>query len=124
MVKVSYAPVQELVVHEIIEVGKDDLLRERVTPAGTMPLYWCNGIMFSFSSLPMTDDIVKDYLKGRIHWLEIHFTRQEKYVPVLTLSEEEYKATMNIRVIDTSNSLLHRELSDWLRSSLKPSKNK
>ena len=74
MVKIEYSPATELVVHEVIKVDKDDLLRERVTPAGTMPLYWCDGILFSFSSLPMTDDVVKDYLKGRIHWLEVHFT--------------------------------------------------
>ncbi len=119
MVKINYAPIEELVIHEAVEVQKDDLLRERVTPAGTMPLYWCNGILFSFSSLPLTDEIVKDYLKGKVHWLEIHFTRENKYVPVLTLSDDEYKATMSIRVIDTSSSSLHMEVANWLRSRSK-----
>ena len=116
MVKITFSPITELIVHETIEVDKEDLLRERVTPAGTMPLYWCNGILFSFSSLPMTDEVVKDYLKGRIHWLEIHFSRAEEYVPVLTLNDEEYKATMSVRVIDTSKSQLHKELVKWLKS--------
>ncbi len=116
MVKITYAPLSELIVHETVEVEKEDLLRERVTPAGTMPLYWCNGILFSFSSLPMTDDIIKDYLKGKIHWLEVHFARENTYEAVLALSEEEYKTSMNVRVIDTSKSDLHKELTKWLKS--------
>lgn len=119
MAKITYAPIQELVIHEIVEIAKDDLMRERVTPAGTMPLYWCEGIIFSFSSLPMTDEITKDYLKGRIHWLEVHYTVMDKYVPVLALDEEEYKAKMNIRVIDTSFSAIHKEFAKWLKSNIK-----
>lgn len=119
MVKITYSPPQELIVHEAVEVARDDLLRERVTPAGTMPLYWCDGILFSFSSLPLTDDIVKDYLKGRIHWLEVHFSKEAEYAPILALNEEEYRATMNVRVIDTTRSSLHKELAKWLKSAIK-----
>ncbi len=122
MVKISYSPIEELVVHEVVEVQKDDLLRERITPSGNMPLYWCNGILFSFSSIPMTEEIVRDYLRGKIHWLEIHFTKEAKYTPVLTLSDEEYKATMSIRVIDTSKSKLHTELTKWLKTTITNSK--
>jgi len=119
MVKISFAPVKELVVHEVVEMKKEDLIRERITPAGNMPLYWCDGIIFSFSSLPMTDAIVNDYLSGKIHWLEVHFARMPKYTEVISLEAEEYKATMNVRVIDTSASLLHREFVAWLKSNIK-----
>ncbi len=118
MPKITYAPAEELIVHDIIEVTKDDLLRERVTPAGTIPLMWCNGILFSFSSLPMTDDVTKDYLKGKLHWLEVHFARMDRYIPVLPLSEEEYKASISVRIIDTSTSELHREFVKWLKSNV------
>ncbi len=119
MVKITFAPAQELVVHEIVQVGKDDLLRERVTPSGTMPLYWCDGILFSFSSLPMTDEVTSDYMKGKIHWLEVHFAPVNQYTPILTLNEEEYKGTMNIRVLDTSISNIHREFTKWLKVNIK-----
>ncbi len=118
MTKITYAPVQELIVHEIIHVSKDDLLRERVTPQGTMPLYWCDGILFSFSSLPMTDEVTSDYMKGKIHWLEVHFAQMETYSPILTLNEEEYKTAMNIRVLDTSISNIHTDFVKWLKSSI------
>lgn len=115
MAKIVFSPATELVVHEVVEMNKNDLLLERITPAGNMPLYWCNGMLFSFSSVPMTDDIVKEYLKGRIHWLEVHFTKLEKHVPILSFESDEYKSTMNVRVIDTSTSALHSEFVKWLK---------
>ena len=115
MTRITYAPIEELIVHEVLEVGKEDLLRSRVTPQGTMPLYWCNGVLFSFSSLPMSDDITRDYLKGKIHWVEVQYTLMDKYVPVLSLNEEEYRATMNVRIMDTSFSRLHKEFAEWLK---------
>ncbi len=106
-------------VHDVIAVGIDDLLRGRVTPAGTMPLYWCNGILFTFSSMPLTDEVVKDYMRGKLHWLEVQYANMPDYKPVLSLNEEEYKATINIRIIDTSKSKVHDELTRWLKSSVK-----
>jgi hypothetical protein len=119
LIRITFSPAQELVVHEVVAMEKDDLLRERITPSGNMPLYWCNGIVFGFSSVPMTEEIVKEYLKGRIHWLEVHFSRMDKHVPVITFESEEYKATMSVRVIDTSASLLHAEFVNWLKENVK-----
>ena len=119
MAKITYSPAEELIIHEVIAMSKDDLMRERVTPQGTMPLYWCDGILFSFSSLPMSDDITKDYPKGKIHWLEVHYTRMDEFTPVLSLDEEEYKTKMNIRIIDTTFSNIHKEFARWLKSSIK-----
>ncbi len=119
MVDIVYSPLKEIVVHEIVEISRDDLLRERITPAGNMPLYWCDSVLFSFSSLPMTRDVVKEYLSGRIHWAELHYTRMDKYMPVLELNDEHYSGPLKVRVIDTSNSALHKELIKWLRSAKK-----
>jgi hypothetical protein len=119
MTKITYAPMDELVIHEVIEMTKDDIMRERVTPQGTMPLYWCDGFLFSFSSLPMTDDVIKDYLRGRLHWLEVHYTRMDRFVPILSLDEEEYKAKMNIRIIDTTFSQIHKDFAKWLKANTK-----
>lgn len=116
MVKITFAPADELIVHEILKVEKDDLLRERITPQGTMPLCWCNGILFSFSSIPMTDDVTKEYLRGKIHWLEVHYTKVPTYTPIMTLNEEEYKGAMNIRILDTSISKLHQDFTKWLNT--------
>jgi hypothetical protein len=117
--KITFSPAKQLVVHEVVEMSRNDLLLERVTPAGNLPLYWCGGILFSFSSVPMTDDIVREYLDGTIHWLEVHFSRMEKHVPVITFESEEFKSTMSVKIIDTSTSPLHREFIKWLKDNIK-----
>ncbi len=116
MAKITFSPVEELVIHEAVEVTREDLFRERITPQGNLPLYWCDGILFSFSSLPLTDEVVRDYLKGKIHWAEVHFSKMEQYQPIIQLEAEEYKTTMSIRVINTGKSILHKELIKWLKS--------
>lgn len=105
-------------IHEAVRIDYDDLLRERVTPAGNLPLYWCSSILFSFSSVPMTREIVKDYLAGKIHWMEIHFTEMRDYKPVIELNDEHYGSALKIRVIDTSGSKLHTEVTKWLKEKM------
>jgi hypothetical protein len=119
MVKISYAPTEELVVHDLIEIPLDDMLRGRVTPAGIMPLYWCNGILFTSSSLPLTEDVTKEYLRGRIHWLEVQYARMPEYKPVLSLHDDEYKSTINVRVINTDVSNMHQAFVKWLKANTK-----
>ncbi len=117
MVKITFAPIKEVIVHEHIMVPMDDMLRGRITPAGAMPLYWCGGILFTFSSLPWTKDIVKDYLEGKIHWAEVQYTRMDRYSPVLELKDENYGGqAQKIRIIDTSASALHTDITKWLKS--------
>ncbi|MGC8687869.1 MAG: hypothetical protein ACP5RQ_00500 [Candidatus Micrarchaeia archaeon] len=114
MVSINFSPINEIVLHEVISTDKDELIKSRVTPAGNFPLYWCNGILFAFSSLPWTDEIVSDFLKGRAHWAEIRFTKLDKYQPLLELNEETYKTTIKISVINTSGSSTHQAVTNWL----------
>ncbi len=119
MVQITFSPINELVIHEIISIDYEDLIRERVTPAGNMPLYWCNGILFSFSSMPMSKSIIKDYMNGKIHWVEVHYTKKDTYEPILELDDEQFKTTLKIRVIDTTQSLLHLDFIKWLKNNQK-----
>jgi len=117
MVLINFSPIKELVVHEIVTIEYIDLLRERITPAGNMPLYWCEGILFSFLSMPMSKEITKDYLNGKIHWIEVHYTKKEDYEPILEWEDEQLKTTLKLRVIDTSKSLLHLDFIKWLKKN-------
>lgn len=117
MVDIIYDPITTLVVHDIGKIPLDDLLRERITPGVTMPLYWCGGILFSFASAPMSEEVVKDYMKGKIHWMEIHFTDMKDYKPVLELNDEHYNGKMTVRVIDTTGSQLHKDFIVWLKAN-------
>lgn len=119
MVRISFSPINELVVHEVIKVDIDDLLRERITPSGTMPVYWCDGFVFSFSSVPMNRRVLDDYLNGKIHWMEVHYADMKDYKEVLELNDEHYNGSMKVRVIDTSKSALHSDFAKWLKESIK-----
>lgn len=117
MVKVNYSPIKELVVHEAVELDMEDLMRERITPQGSMPLYWCAGIVFSFSSIPMTNTMSKEYLEGKVHWAEAHYATMKTYAPIVELRDEQYGGPQRIRVIDTSKfSTLHTEFVKWLKT--------
>jgi hypothetical protein len=120
LVKINYNPIKELVIHEAVELTMDDLMRERITPQGNMPLYWCNGIVFSFSSMPMSDEMVKDYMEGKIHWMEAHYTKMDNHQPVVELRDEQYGGAQKIRVIDTTAfSTLHKDFVEWLKTRKK-----
>ncbi len=116
MTKITFAPIEELVVHDTFEMDRDDLYRERITPGGNLPLFWCDGILYSFSPLPLSDEMVKEYLKGRIHWGEVHYAKMQDYQPIVSLEAEEYKSTMNIRVLSTGRSQLHKDFIKWLKT--------
>ena len=104
-IKISYSPINEIVVHEIVPMEYGDLLLERITPNGNMPLYWCDGVLFSFTSMPLTRDVIRDYMEGRIHWMEVHFSTMEKYQPIIEYYDNDYKATQKIRVFEMQRCL-------------------
>ncbi len=117
MLKVTFTPIKELTIHEVLKVDFEDLLRERITPAGSAPLYWCNGILFNFASLPFSKAVIEDYMEGKIHWAEVHYTEFAKYAPVLELNDEHYSGPQKVRAIDTSRSELHLEFIKWLKKN-------
>ncbi len=120
MVKITPSPIKEIVVHENIMVPMEDLLRSRITPGGTFPLYWCGGVLFTFNSMPWSRQIIQEYLEGRVHWIEVQYTRMDSYKPVLELNDPNYGAGPGhkIRVIDTSASVLHTDVAKWLKAKM------
>ena len=119
MVKVSYSPIKELVVHDIFRMDYDDLIRGNITPMGVMPLYWCDTILYRFNSLPMSRELSKQYLEGTIHWSEVHYTDNIKeYSQIMEVKDENYPGgSLKVRVINMSKSALHRDFIKWLKVS-------
>jgi hypothetical protein len=119
LVKINYSPIQELVVHDIFKMNFEDLLRGSLTPMGAMPLYWCEGILYRFSSIPMSEEIAKLYVNGSVHWAEVHYTDGIKeYKQVLELKDENYQGgSIKVRVMDMSGSTLHSEFIRWLKAN-------
>jgi len=81
LIKVTYAPYKEMVVHEIIEQPSQVLFEDMVRQALASPVHaepsinWADGIAFVIAAMPPTEDIVKESLEGRLHYASIMFTR-------------------------------------------------
>ncbi len=119
MVKISYSPIKELVVHDLFKMGFDDLVRGNITPNGVMPLFWCDGVIYRFTSLPMSRELSKLYLEGTVHWAEVHYTDDVKdYKQIMEVKDENFQGgALKIRIIDMSNSQLHKDFAKWLKSN-------
>ncbi len=119
MVDVIFDPIKTLVVHEVAGIQIDDLMRERITPGVTLPLFWCSGVVFSVAQAPPSEELIKDYMKGKVHWLEVHYADMKEYKPVLELNDENYGNKIKIRVIDTSFSQTHKDFVSWLNKNIR-----
>ena len=80
MVKITFSPTKELVIHEISERKPDDfytLMIQQAQAQGavgiTPSVHWASGIAFTFGLFPETPDIVKDKLEGKIHYGTVVF---------------------------------------------------
>ncbi len=115
-VNIVYSPIKELVVHDVIKSDMKELIRSRVTPQGNMPLYWCGGFVFGFTSLPPTKDVIKEYLEGRIHWMEVQYAEMSEYRKEVEANDEQYLKTS---VINTDTNAVHKSFAGWLRGSVR-----
>lgn len=101
MVRVTYSPNRELVVHEVIEQDNriffEDMVRQALaTPVHAEPtINWAEGVAFVVSPMPPTEDIVKENLEGRIHCAAVMFTRTPYQNQVLVkIGNQDYSARL------------------------------
>ena len=82
MPRISFEPVEEIVVHQILEYDNktffEDVMRQNLS-AGQLSVIptvnWIDGIAFSIWRFPDTDDVVREALEGKIHYFAVSFTR-------------------------------------------------
>ena len=101
MVKVSFQSLKEIVIHEEVEHKLRNLVRLRVLglrrDSVAQPLIWAEGVVFTRSLTPPTEDIVKQSLEGIIHFSGIDWALMPKYrsalksggvtIPVINVSD-------------------------------------
>ena len=86
MVKITFSPTKEIVIHEINEKKPDEFYTLMIKQAqaqgavGITPsVHWAHGVAFTFGFFPETPDIVKDKLDGKIHYGTIVFAPVPEY---------------------------------------------
>ena len=107
MIKITYEPFKEVVIKEFTRYEKiEDLIfifvqaRASGVPAA---LSWANGVVFVHSPMsPDTDQLMEEFLKGRIYWSNVSFAIMPEYKRVY-----EIKGKGQVPIINaTSNPIL------------------
>ena len=120
LVKVTYAPITELVVHEVIEQDQttffEDITRQMLaSPVHVEPtINWVDGFALLIAQPPPTDEIVADNLRGKVHYQAVVFTRMAYQSKVaVKLGNQDF--TVRLRKADNNQNLvdLARFLKDF-----------
>lgn len=91
LVKVTFKPWQEVIIHEAMHYPLDDLIKLfslGIQPGGlTQPLLWAEGVVFVWMAMAPTDDIVKENLEGKLHWLSVQWALKPQYEPFIPIKD-------------------------------------
>jgi len=115
MVKVVYAPWEEIVIHETIKHSLQSLFNMQTI--GVQPgalgrhLLWAEGVAFVHEGMPPTTDIIKEQLQGRVHWSAVQFAIMPEYKDVIVIKE----TNIRIPVINATNNPIMKTVATWLK---------
>jgi len=115
LVRVVYAPWEEIVIHESIKHSLDDLVKMQTL--GVQPgalgrnLLWAEGVAFVHEGMPPTTDVIKEQLQGRVHWSSVRFALMLKHEDMIVIKETNVK----VPIINVSNNPILRTAALWLR---------
>ena len=95
-------PTEEIVIHQVLESDNkiiffEDVVKQILTrEIPVIPtVNWIDGIAFTILDFPDTEDIVREELKGRIHYSAVLFTKIS-YQPeiVVNLGKEDIRVRL------------------------------
>jgi len=115
MIKITYEPFKEVVIKEFTRYEEiEDLififaqLRASGVPAA---LNWANGVVFVHSLIPpATDQLMEEFLKGRIYWSNISFAIMPNYKRVY-----EIKGKGQVPIINATSNPILVQVTEWLK---------
>jgi len=116
MVKVTFMPWTEIVIHEVIGYESPEaLIEQRIAgvPKGIPigPLFWINGIVFTKAVMPATADVIREQMKGIVHYQSIEYAPMEKFVNSVTT-----QSGIAIPIIDVSRTEALRDVVAALKA--------
>lgn len=113
MVKVTFKPWQEIVIHEAVEYKLEDLIKNRTLDfPKPQPLLWAEGIIFNRIVMPSTEDVIRDQLQGIIHYSAVEWAIMPKFENMLKSDGT------TISIIDVSNNPNLRDVAKGLKQKV------
>ena len=136
MVKVTFRRWEEVVIHEPIQYSYDELIHiqslgvqaESLAPAPSLtyqptpplpsalrPLYWAEGVVFTHVIMQPTEDVIREQLRGIVHWVSIVWALMPNYQNIVVMKET------NVRnpIINASQSETFCEVARTLKKTAK-----
>ena len=109
MVKITFRPYDEVIIHEVMYSKYDDFLF-LIDKEQTIDLRWINGVLFTFYSTFDYPHIIKQK-KDRIrNWELLHFTKMPQYQRTIQSHEGRDIIIQNNQGNDLVSSVL-----EWLK---------
>jgi hypothetical protein len=120
-VRIIYKPAKEIVILDYFQFSMEKLnqMFARIIQSGVpVTAQWAEGVLFVYFPLvPDSNELMENYLKGRIFWSSVSFALMPKYASAIKVDGLE------VPVIDVSEHPVLRETAKWLREQAKPQVN-
>ena len=120
MAKITYMPTEEVVVHRVLEsddkvIFFEDIVKQiLVKEIPVIPtVNWIDGIAFAILGFPDTEDVVREELKGRIHYSAVLFTKIS-YQPEIVVNLGKEDIRVRLRKADNNPDFI--DLIEFLKT--------
>jgi len=119
LVKITYAPWQEIIIHEVIEYPLEEFIHIRSVgvPTGGLgnPLVWAEGVVFSRSVMPPSPDMIKENLEGRVHLSAVEWAPMPQFQRFVEIKETKVR----IPIINVASNAVMLQVAKWLKTQQK-----
>ena len=119
MVKVTFKPWEEIVIHDSIQYELDDLvslLSVGVQPGGLgSPLNWAQGVAFRHISMHPTDEVIREELQGRLHWSSVTWALMPKYKNPIVIPTVTRARALEIPIFNVSTNTILCDVAKALK---------
>jgi hypothetical protein len=115
MIKISYEPFKEVVIKEYVRFEKTEdlvyIFAQLLAGGAPVSLSWASGLVFVYSPLiPDTDQLIEEFLKGRIYWTNVSYAEMPQYKPIFETREK-----VQVSIINLSSNPMIRQVMEWLK---------
>lgn len=115
MIKVTYKPYEELIIHEYQKFNLDDMIKLRsmgmqvgsIAPSFT----WAGGLVMWREPFPQNEEMTRENLNGKIHWLWLAYSEMPEYRASITFKE----TSVTIPIMNVSDDPVYSGAAKWLK---------
>ena len=107
---IEIRPPKKIVIHNIIQMDLESIIKSVRTPSGNMPLMWANGFVFVLNAIPLQSKAIDLYLEGEMHFSDVLFCVYKEYTQTININEFEIT-----NIMDMSKSIVHNAIAQALQ---------